>query len=99
MESMQGARNANRSNKQKPFCPGFILIAAVGVKITQRQQKVQDKFAKERDCLNFASVKHHHHEPVSVVVSMSIIVRWSVGPGSDLLMCSTGKHGTNTWAR
>lgn len=24
--------------------------------------------------------------------------KWSVGPGSDLLMCSTGKHGTNTWA-
>ena len=47
-----------QTNKQELFYPGFILIAAVEVKITQRQQKAQEKFAKRRDCLNFASVKH-----------------------------------------
>ena len=49
---------AGQTNKQELFCPGFILIAAVELKITKMQQKAQEKFAKTRDCLSFASVKH-----------------------------------------
>ena len=76
-----------------------------------RQKTARGKSVRRKDWRNFASVnvnhvQHDHHQdhlmyPLSSrskAINLSFF-RWSVGPGSGLLMCSTGKHGTNTWAR
>ena len=78
--------------------PWYYIFSA-WVKITTRQGKLQGKSVTRRVCLSFASAIPTHNCWSIIEQKNFAAFRWSVGPGSRLLMCSTGKHGTNTWAR
>ena len=78
--------------------PWYYIFSA-WVKITTRQGKLQGKSVTRRVCLSFASAISTHNCWSIIEQKNFADFRWSVGPGSRLLMCSTGKHGTNTLAR
>ena len=78
--------------------PWYYIFSA-WVKITTRQGKLQGKSVTRRVCLSFASATPTYNCWSIIEQKNFADFRWSVGPGSRLLMCSTGKHGTNTWAR
>ena len=54
IEGEEEERNMRRSNNGFSG-PGFKCFST-GFKIMRRQEKAPEKFAKRRDCLNFASV-------------------------------------------
>ena len=95
---MHGDSNMTRSNTWI-IKSTLKLYFSAWVKITMRQGKLQGKSVTRRVCLSFASAIPTHNCWSIIEQKNFASFRWSVGPGSRLLMCSTGKHGTNTWAR
>ena len=100
IEGEEEERNMRRSNNGFSG-PGFKCFLN-RIQDYEEARESARKVCEKKGLPEFCKCKHHDTtiiDSLSMIMSCPYISRWSVGPGSELLMCSTGKHGTNTWAR